>query len=90
MSVENGEWVMYGLDRDDPNCVHSPKDVIKLVNQIGFLPLFGNEIDGFSLEEHTIPEDWFSGDEEIDLPRKAVAQVRLVPDLSALDADEEV
>ena len=38
-------------------------------------------------EEHVLLQ---SGDEEIDLPRKAVAQVRLVPDLSALDADEEV
>ena len=30
-----------------------------------------------------------SGEGEIDLPRKAVAQVRLVPDLSALDEYEE-
>ena len=30
-----------------------------------------------------------SGEAEIDLPRKAVAQVRLVPDLSALDEEEE-
>ena len=30
------------------------------------------------------------GDGLVELPRKAVAQVRLVPDLSALDADEEV
>ena len=38
-------------------------------------------------EEHVLLQ---SGEEEIDLPRKAVAQVRLVPDLSALDADEDV
>ena len=30
-----------------------------------------------------------SGEETVDLPRKTVAQVRLVPDLSALDAEEE-
>ena len=29
------------------------------------------------------------GEEEVTLPRKAVAQVRLVPDLSALDEEEE-
>lgn len=38
-------------------------------------------------EEHVLLQN---GDELIDLPRKAVAQVRLVPDLSALDSDEEV
>ena len=38
-------------------------------------------------EEHVLLQN---GDEMIDLPRKAVAQVRLVPDLSALDSDEEV
>jgi len=37
-------------------------------------------------EEHVLLQ---SGEEEIDLPRKAVAQVRLVPDLSALDEDDE-
>jgi len=37
-------------------------------------------------EVHVLLED---GEELIDLPRKAVAQVRLVPDLSALDGEEE-
>ena len=37
-------------------------------------------------EEHVLLEN---GEELIDLPRKAVAQVRLVPDLSALDEEEE-
>ena len=64
MSVENGEWVLYGVERDDPNCMHSPQDVIRLVNKLGFLPLFGNEIDGFSLEEHTVPDDWWNDDNE--------------------------
>ena len=36
-------------------------------------------------ENHVLLE---SGEETIDLPRKAVAQVRLVPDLSALDEAE--
>jgi len=39
-------------------------------------------------EEHVL---LLQGEEEKDIPRKAVAQVRLVPDLSALDeADEEI
>ena len=37
-------------------------------------------------EKHVLLQ---SGEEQIDLPRKAVAQVRLVPDLSALDEEEE-
>ena len=36
-------------------------------------------------EEHVLLKN---GEEMIELPRKAVAQVRLVPDLSALDGDE--
>jgi hypothetical protein len=30
------------------------------------LPLFKNDIDGFSLEERTVPEYWWSDDPEID------------------------
>ncbi len=37
-------------------------------------------------ENHVLLQN---GEEQIDLPRKAVAQVRLVPDLSALDEEEE-
>ena len=37
-------------------------------------------------ENHVVLQ---SGEETVDLPRKAVAQVRLVPDLSALDEESE-
>ena len=37
-------------------------------------------------ENHVLLQN---GEDQIDLPRKAVAQVRLVPDLSALDEEEE-
>ena len=37
-------------------------------------------------ENHVLLQN---GEGQIDLPRKAVAQVRLVPDLSALDEEEE-
>ncbi|MCM1166474.1 MAG: hypothetical protein NC299_13510 [Lachnospiraceae bacterium] len=40
--------------------VKSENDLIKLVEQCGFLPFFRNEISGFSVEEHTPPELWFS------------------------------
>ena len=68
MIVENGEWIMTSLEYDDPNCIHSPKELIEYINKVGFLPLFGNDIPGFSVEEHTWYMGWWSGnaeDEEI-------------------------
>ena len=66
MSVENGEWLIKGLDYDDPECIHTPQELIEYINQVGFLPLFGNEIPGFSVEEHTWEMGWWSGDAEDD------------------------
>ena len=39
---------------------------IDYINEIGFLPLFKNEIPGFSVEERTVPHYWWSGDQERD------------------------
>lgn len=66
MSVENGEWIMYGVDESDPRCIHSVDKLVKLIDEIGFLPLFRNEIPGFSVEEKTVPDFWWSGDVEKD------------------------
>ena len=38
----------------------SKESIIGLVNEIGFLPFFANDIGGFSIEEHTPRELWFS------------------------------
>ena len=62
MANENGEWIIRGLDRDDPDCVHGWQELVKLVDELGFLPLFKNEIPGFSAEEHSASQDWWSGD----------------------------
>lgn len=40
--------------------LRSKEDIIKLVDEIGFLPFFTNEVNGFSIEEHTPRELWFS------------------------------
>lgn len=40
--------------------IKSENDLIKLVEQYGFLPFFRNEIISFSVEEHTPSELWFS------------------------------
>lgn len=66
MGNENGTWIMYGVEWDDPECIHSVDEAIKYINEVGFLPLFKNEIPGFSLEERTVPEYWWSGDAKVD------------------------
>ncbi|MCQ2456880.1 MAG: hypothetical protein MJ096_05945 [Clostridia bacterium] len=66
MANENGEWIMRGLQADDPGCLHTSKDVEEYVNKVGFLPLFRNSVDGFSVEEHVESGFWWSGNEEKD------------------------
>jgi hypothetical protein len=66
MGNESGTWIMYGVSEDDPECIHTVEQAIEYINEIGFLPLFKNEIPGFSLEERTVPEYWWSGDIERD------------------------
>ena len=62
MDTVNGEWIMKGCRRTDKDCLHSPEDLLGLIRKIGFLPLFSNEIPGFSVEEHTPAEDWWIDD----------------------------
>ena len=66
MGNENGTWIMYGVEWDDPECLHTVQDAINYINEVGFLPLFKNNIPGFSLEERTVPEYWWCGDPEVD------------------------
>lgn len=51
MEKDSGKWIMYGVDWDDPECIHTVDEAIEYINEIGFLPLFRNDIPGFSLEE---------------------------------------
>ena len=64
--IEEERWVMQGLSRDDPNRIKSAEELERYVQEIGFLPLFRNEIPGFSAEERTASEDWWTGDADID------------------------
>ena len=66
MALENGEWIMRGLDWEDPFRIRSWEELIAWIDQVGFLPLFKNEIPGFSAEEHTYPLSWWTGDPEQD------------------------
>ena len=42
----------------------SAEDIIKLVEEIGFLPFFANGIEGFSVEENCPKELWFAPDKD--------------------------
>ena len=66
MGNENGTWIMYGVEWDDPECLHTVQDAINYINEVGFLPLFKNDIPGFSLEERTAVEFWWCGDPKVD------------------------
>ena len=66
MGNESGTWIMYGVSREDPECIHTVDEAVEYINKVGFLPLFKNEIPGFSLEERTAPEYWWSGDPKSD------------------------
>lgn len=62
MANEHGEWIMHGVDGNDPLCIHTVDELIALINEFGFLPLFKNEVSGFSVEERTVSHYWWSGD----------------------------
>lgn len=66
MANESGTWVMHGVAEDDPQCIHTVEEAVEYIKKAGFLPLFKNEIPGFSLEEHTVSEYWWSEDPERD------------------------
>lgn len=48
MAKESDTWIMHGVAEDDPGCIHAVEEAISYINEIGFLPLFRNEISGFS------------------------------------------
>lgn len=66
MAVEDGKWIMYGVDENDPCCIHTVDELIAYIDEIGFLPLFKNDIPGFSVEERTVADYWWSDDPERD------------------------
>ena len=55
---------MKGCGRDDVGCLHSPEDLLNRIREIGFLPLFSNAVPGFSVEEQTPAETWWTDSPE--------------------------
>lgn len=66
MITIDGKWVMEGLEREDPRRIKSSAELSALVNEIGFLPLFKNNVTGFSVEELTTADSWWAGVPEED------------------------
>ena len=66
MKYEDGQWYMQGLPRNHPDRIRTVEALIAYVGEVGFLPLFGNEIDGFSLEDRVCPSDWWTEDPDTD------------------------
>ena len=66
MANENGQWIMRGLAWDDPYRIRTWQELVSWISEVGFLPLFANEIPGFSVEEHVSPDFWWTGDSEQD------------------------
>lgn len=59
-------WTMKGLSWDNPLRIRSADELIAWVEEVGFLPFFANEIEGFSAEEHVAADAWWTGDREQD------------------------
>ena len=59
-------WIMSGMDWDEPGRIRSWRELISYIDQIGFLPLFKNEIRAFSVEEHVSSLFWLTGDPDQD------------------------
>ncbi len=66
MECINGEWIMTGCSPDDPDRLKSLDELICLIRRIGFLPLFSNDIKGFSVEERVTAEQWWTEEEKTD------------------------
>ncbi len=61
MAVEDGQWIMRGLEWNDSYRIRSWEELVNWIDEVGFLPLFANDIEGFSAEEHVSPDYWWTG-----------------------------
>ncbi len=66
MVTIEGKWRMEGLDREDSNRIKTSSELSEVIEELGFLPLFKNNISGFSVEEMTAADCWWAGTPEED------------------------
>lgn len=56
------DWIMKGLEWNDPRRLKSPAELTDWVEEVGFAPYFAGDIPGFSAEEMVSPDFWWTGD----------------------------
>lgn len=66
MITIDGNWVMEGLESNDENRIKGSKELTDFIKRIGFLPLFKNKIEGFSVEELTAKNSWWGSNPQED------------------------
>lgn len=62
MITIDGKWIMEGLARSDARRIKTIEELRNHIDKFGFLPFFKGGIEGFSLEELTVADSWWSGD----------------------------
>ncbi len=66
MAEENGSWIMSGYESFEEAPLKTVEDMLEYVKQVGFVPLFRNEIPGFSIEELSYKHGWWGENPQID------------------------
>ena len=56
------KWTMRGLSEKDPRCIKTAEKLLQYIKEAGFLPLFRNEVPGFSVEENVPAGYWWTDD----------------------------
>lgn len=64
--MSDDKWMMHGMDESSPACISSPEALKACIDEVGLLPLFRNEIPGFSVEERVSDKYWWTDDPERD------------------------
>ena len=57
---------MNGISSGEEGCIQNSSALIDVIEDVGFLPLFSNNINGFSVENMTDPSSWWTGSEDSD------------------------
>lgn len=64
MEKIDGVWYMSGLSLNDSSRIKNIDELIGFVDAVGFVPLFANDIEWFSVEEHSAAQSWWTGRED--------------------------
>lgn len=47
MGNESGTWIMYGVSREDPECIHTVDEAVEYINKVGFCRFLKMRFRGF-------------------------------------------